>query len=240
MSKDPAVLFYTSDFLSGTLTMSNEQKGKYITLLCLQHQQGGITHEDMLNICKSYDAKVFGKFVKEGDLYFNERMRFESEKRKNYSASRSLNRKICNSYDKHMENENENINKDEYVISNLLLSEILKRKPDLKKPDIEKWAKNIDLMIRVDKRKPEEIKKVVVWCQQDSFWQNNILSTEKLRKQYDQLTLKMRGGNNGTGNATFKRQIRTERDAINQAACDEADRIAQDYYAKHPPSNGHT
>jgi hypothetical protein len=48
------------------------------------------------------------------------------------------------------------------------------------------------------------------------------------------------GGNNGTGNATFKRQIRTERDAINEAACDEADRIARDYYAKHPPADGNT
>jgi hypothetical protein len=48
------------------------------------------------------------------------------------------------------------------------------------------------------------------------------------------------GGNNGTGNATFKRTIRTERDAINEAACDEADRIARDYYLKHPPADGNT
>ena len=47
-------------------------------------------------------------------------------------------------------------------------------------------------------------------------------------------------GNNGSGNATFKRQIRTERDAINQAACDEADILAKAYYAKHPPANGDT
>jgi hypothetical protein len=51
---------------------------------------------------------------------------------------------------------------------------------------------------------------------------------------------KSTGGNNGTGNATFKRTIRTERDAINEAACDEADRIARDYYLKHPPADGNT
>ena len=33
MSKDPAFLFYSSDFLTGTLLMSMEQKGKFITLL---------------------------------------------------------------------------------------------------------------------------------------------------------------------------------------------------------------
>ena len=40
MAKDPAVLFYTSDFLTGTILMNYEQKGKYITLLCIQHQHG--------------------------------------------------------------------------------------------------------------------------------------------------------------------------------------------------------
>lgn len=44
-------------------------------------------------------------------------------------------------------------------------------------------------------------------------------------------------GNNGPGNASFKRQIRTERDAINQAACDEADILAKQYYAKHASAN---
>ncbi|KXK29370.1 MAG: hypothetical protein UZ01_02264, partial [Candidatus Brocadia sinica] len=62
-------------------------------------------------------------------------------------------------------------------------------------PDLQKWATHIDKMIRLDKRPPEEIEKVVAWCQQDSFWQNNILSTEKLRKQYDQLYLKAFNGN---------------------------------------------
>jgi hypothetical protein len=53
-------------------------------------------------------------------------------------------------------------------------------------------------------------------------------------------TWETRGGNNGSGNATFTRKIRTERDAINEAACDEADRIARDYYAKHASTDGNT
>jgi uncharacterized protein YdaU (DUF1376 family) len=128
MSKDPAILFYTSDFISGTLTMSDEQRGKYILLLCLQHQQGYLSEEDMMNICKSYDKKIFSKFVKNDEGYFNERMKYESDKRKKYSDSRSENRvkglkhnnkkhKIISlSYDNHMENENENINED--IINN--------------------------------------------------------------------------------------------------------------------------
>jgi len=126
VSKDPAILFYTADFLTGTFTMTDSQVGKYIRLLCLQHQKGWLNEKDMLNICKTYDEEVFSKFVKDGDIFYNERMKFEHEKRIKYSKSRAENRKvkaekplksskkkpknISSSYDKHMENENENIN----------------------------------------------------------------------------------------------------------------------------------
>jgi len=74
--------------------------------------------------------------------------------------------------------------------SELLLSLIRQRNPNFKQPNIQSWAVHVDRMIRLDKRSPEEIEKVIRWCQQDSFWQNNILSTEKLRRQYDQLCMK--------------------------------------------------
>ena len=129
MSKDPAILFYTSDFITGTLTMTDDQKGKYITLLCLQHQQGYLTDEDMLNICKTYDKKIYSKFIKNGDgFYYNERMKKESERRQKYSESRRQNRKICKTYDNHMETitETENINRNK---TNNNKSKIKKFKP---------------------------------------------------------------------------------------------------------------
>lgn len=114
--KDPAVLFYTNDFLSGTFTMSNEQVGKYIRLLCLQHQKGQLTEKDMLNICKTYDEDIFEKFTKKDGYFYNDRMRNESERRKNYSESRKINRSrpknqnICETYVEHMETETETEN----------------------------------------------------------------------------------------------------------------------------------
>ena len=41
-NKDPAFLFYSSDFLTGTMFFTDEQVGKYIRLLCAQHQKGQI------------------------------------------------------------------------------------------------------------------------------------------------------------------------------------------------------
>ena len=137
MAKDPAVLFYTSDFLSGTFTMTDSEKGRYITLLCLQHQKGKLTEKDIEKIQDM--PEVLEKFVQlEDGFYYNLRMKEEAEKRKSYSESRRKNRlkkshdedkintsksydnhmkNISLSYVKHMENENENIN------DNITLSE---------------------------------------------------------------------------------------------------------------------
>jgi len=119
MAKDPAVLFYTSDFLSGTFTMTDDQVGKYIRLLCLQHQKGGLSEKDMLSVCKAYDEQVFDKFEKEGNTFFNKRMKEESEKRRNFCESRRKSAQTTKNqtnnpkaYAKRMENANENINED--------------------------------------------------------------------------------------------------------------------------------
>jgi len=115
MAKDPAVLFYTSDFLSGTFTMTNEQVGKYIKLLCLQHQKGPLTERDMLSVCQSYDEDIYAKFEYLDSHYVNIRMQTESIRRKSYSESRKNNRlkpkeeNISISYDNHMETETETI-----------------------------------------------------------------------------------------------------------------------------------
>lgn len=131
--KDPAFLFYSSDFLSGTMLMTDEEIGQYIKLICLQHQKGHLKEKDILNICKTHNEEIFSKFkIDEEGNYYNERLEIEVNKRKAYSESRRKNRKkkeeketyeedmknICNSYEEHMENENININKNIDLIKN--------------------------------------------------------------------------------------------------------------------------
>jgi hypothetical protein len=125
MAKDPAFLFYSSDFITGVAFMSDEQVGKYIRLLCMQHLHGRLSEKHMMHICKTYDADIFAKFKKDDNgLYFNQRVEDEINKRKNFTDSRKANRIskktiISSTYEKHMsphmenENENENENKDE-------------------------------------------------------------------------------------------------------------------------------
>lgn len=92
--KDPAVLFYTADFLTGTAFFDDTQRGQYIRLLCEQHQIGHIPENHMLSVCFSLASPVVSKFKKdENGMYFNERMELEIIKRRQFSESRSINGK---------------------------------------------------------------------------------------------------------------------------------------------------
>lgn len=82
---------------------------------------------------------------------------------------------------------------EEIRLSELLFALISDRDPKAKKPNIQKWADPIDKLRRVDNRSVQDIEDVINWCQNDSFWQNNILSTNKLRDKFSQLILKMNG-----------------------------------------------
>ncbi len=56
---------------------------------------------------------------------------------------------------------------------------------------LQRWSADIDRLIRIDKKKVDEIEKVIKFAQNDSFWKANILSGAKLRDKYDQLRMKM-------------------------------------------------
>ena len=138
MSKDPAFLFYSSDFLTGTMFLNNEQVGMFVRLLCAQHQKGRLKEKDMLNICKTYDEDVFSMFQKDKNgLYFNARLEEEHNKRKAYSESRRQNRlkkdnplnNTSKTYVKHMENENENENINRNKNENSLEAKIIEKYP---------------------------------------------------------------------------------------------------------------
>ena len=52
-----------------------------------------------------------------------------------------------------------------------------------------KWVDDIRLMMERDERTYEQIKYLIDWSQNDSFWKTNILSPSKLREKFDQLRL---------------------------------------------------
>lgn len=84
----------------------------------------------------------------------------------------------------------------EFKLSMDLLNSIKNIKPDFKKPNIQTWCKNMDYMLRLDKREPEKIKTVINWIFEGEnkdalFWRKNILSTEGLRRNFDKAEIQM-------------------------------------------------
>lgn len=110
MAKDPAFLFYSGDFLTGTYEATYVQRGVYITLLCVQHQKSnGEIPIKFFDELVGEDTFIRNKFIKTDTGYYNERLRQECDRRKKYSDSRRKN--ICKRYEPtyvvHMETETE-------------------------------------------------------------------------------------------------------------------------------------
>lgn len=176
MAKDPAFLFYSSDFLTGVLTMDFEDRGKYVTLLCLMHQQGRMNEETIRFIVGSFSDKLKSKFeVDEHGLFYSKRLEVEIEKRNNFTASRrangskggrpiditvkkknhKVNRKV-----KHMDNhmENENINEIIIIIKEVISYLNLKCSKNFKTSEVN--AKLIRARV-AEGYKLEDFKKVI-------------------------------------------------------------------------------
>jgi len=168
MAKDPAFLFYTGDFSTGTQFFSNEQVGIYLRLLMAQHQHGRLTEKQVIIISKTLDNEVMRKFTIDTEgLYYNERLESEVEKRKAFSDSRRNNKlgktkEVKNkskSYVNHMEDENKNKDiikkekkeRDEFLISQFeIFWNLYPKKVEKKK------AQAIFLSLTI-----EEIKKII-------------------------------------------------------------------------------
>jgi hypothetical protein len=92
MAKDPAFLFYSSDFLNGVADLTMEERGQFITLLCLQHQKGTLTDKTIRLSLGSVSVDVLSKFSKDKDgNFYNERLSEEIEKRIQFTESRRNN-----------------------------------------------------------------------------------------------------------------------------------------------------
>lgn len=129
MAKDPAFLFYSQDFYTGVATLNWEDRGKFITILCLMHQQGRLSEETIRFLVGSVSVNLKSKFsIDENGLWFNVRLEHEIAQRKKFTESRRKNgffggrpkkqkptdnhmhNHMDNHMDNHMEDENENEN----------------------------------------------------------------------------------------------------------------------------------
>lgn len=86
MAKDPAFMLNSADFLARTYDMKSDQVGKYIILMCLQHQKGHLSLPTIAVVMpRFYDEKVMEMFVKdENGEYYDPILEAEMIRRKRY------------------------------------------------------------------------------------------------------------------------------------------------------------
>lgn len=92
--KDPALMFYTANFLAETRRMNYEQVGKYIKLICFQHQTGHIIEEEFFEVVSKSDTTISCLYdVDNEGRYFVQHIDDAIEKRRQFCITRSQNAK---------------------------------------------------------------------------------------------------------------------------------------------------
>lgn len=81
---------------------------------------------------------------------------------------------------------------EQYQLALFVRQCVLENLPNAKVPEptpegLRRWAYDIDLMMRIDCRGPDEIRELMDWAHKDQFWKANILSPGKLREKWDTL-----------------------------------------------------
>jgi hypothetical protein len=188
--KDPAFLFYSSDFLTGCTNLTMEERGQYISLLCIQHQTGHLSEKTIRLSVGIVSDDILSKFKKdENGLFYNERLEIEIEKRANFVGTRRTNGSLGGRPKKENTEEekpvglplakpiakptkklieNEDVNEIITVIDNIFDSKYLS----------EKTKSTLTLLLSSYKK--EQIINAIKWAKGDNFWNAQFLSPAKL------------------------------------------------------------
>ncbi|GGB61437.1 hypothetical protein GCM10011409_43360 [Lentibacillus populi] len=102
-------------------------------------------------------------------------------------------------------------------LAELLFKKIKENNPSAKEPNIESWANTFRLMMESpkEKRSGKDIQDLILWSQQHSFWYKNVLSADKIRKQFDRLYLEMKDEQKPKSNVVQFNKKEAEDDGYN-------------------------
>jgi uncharacterized protein YdaU (DUF1376 family) len=200
MAKDPAFLFYPGDYVSGTMGMTFEEKGAYVDLLMLQFNRGHMTLHMIQHTVGHIWEQIKSKFKQDDDgLWYNVRLDYEKDRRKNYTASRRNN---LNSIDKktktkpHMNNHMKHHMSEHMENENEIENEIVNKNVIVNKTKIKKvLVPNFDEFLEYAKSKEQNVDvndlrlKYDSWVESDwsinrngkyqkiVFWKSTLLNT---------------------------------------------------------------
>ncbi len=125
-----------------------------------------------------------------------------SSKAKAVLASKPSKRREENRREENRREEKYPPDSDEIRLASLLRDFLFSEDEKTKAPNLQKWADEIGLMMRVDGLDVGEIERLVQWSKKDGcWWRDKILSTANLRKHAEKMRRQMKEeiGRNGGG-----------------------------------------
>lgn len=112
-----------------------------------------------------------------------------------------------------------------HTLCKTLANLIAQNDPGFKVKGYNGWLTEMDRLIRLDNRTPDEIEKVIRWAQADTFWHKNILSAATLREKFTRLNLEMqakaKNGGNGKASSRYDENMAVIRKSIEDAEREE-------------------
>ncbi len=121
-----------------------------------------------------------------------------------------------------------------YRFSVALFAHIRKCNPKAKEPDFQSWAIEADRMHRIDKRSWGDIGKILTALQKEEpmpgkhlgFWQSNILSAGKFRKQFDDVWMRLIAANeNNSASTLTEEQQEAHREMLKRVEKQESSKV---------------
>lgn len=228
--KDPAFSFYYQDFLVGTAFMSLEATGAYIKCLCHQAHNHNLTEQQIKAICVTDETfrQVIPKFKTDetGGLY-NERCRYEVNKRRKYSESRSTNRKGDQKQEVEQEQAEEVEPEPEVVVEEKVIGKVLDFTKELNIPfefwwdeyrkkvgDIKKLTKKWSSLTEVDRVKAFEHTKRYVIATPDKAYRKNPETYLNNKAWNDEIITKSEIHINGNAKKSLREKIGESNDIV--------------------------
>lgn len=99
----------------------------------------------------------------------------------------------------------------EILVVETIIHSCLELYPNSKVPSTykekEKWALEVERMMRIDNRTEVEIGQALQFAVKDTFWKPNIRSTKKFREKFETLLIQSKKGTNGTKGMNKGQQI---------------------------------
>jgi hypothetical protein len=92
-NKPPSFIFYSADYYMGTRKMTQAERGAYMDVLCMIHQTGHLSREEVILYCEGKEyPRVFEKLsVDNNGLYFNQKLNKVMEEKLEYIQNRNKN-----------------------------------------------------------------------------------------------------------------------------------------------------